>query len=339
MSALRVLRAGPFTTLQDLGRWGFQSLGLPVSGALDPVALRLANALVGNDPGTAALEIRLAGPRLRVEAESLRVALTGSEAVIETDDPEIGVVAAGRSVTLRQGTCFGIGALRDSATACLAVAGGFDVAPVFGSRATYHPARLGGFAGRALQEGDRLPLCLPRAPAADDLALPAGALAAAEGPIRVTLGPQAEYFTKPGIETFLAETYSVGAMSDRMGMRLEGPRIAHAAGFNIPSDGVVTGAIQVPGHGQPIVLLADRQTTGGYPKIATVISTDLPRLARARPGSALRFAAVAPAEAEAIRRRAEARLAAALANLRPCGAAAFLRLLYSENLIDGVTAG
>ncbi|MBY6116770.1 biotin-dependent carboxyltransferase family protein [Mameliella alba] len=341
MSAtLKTLRAGMRTTLQDLGRPGLQAIGLPVSGALDVMSLRLANALVGNAPGTGALEIRFFGPRLQVQADSVRVALAGTEGFIKVEGEGFGPVPAGQSVTLPRGTIFGVEALRDSATAYLAVAGGFDVAHPFGSCATYLPAALGGFDGHPLTEGAELPLCRSSAPDGPDLGTPQPVISGTEDVLRVVLGPQEDYFTKAGIETFLSTRYTVTPQSDRMGMRLDGAAVEHGpAGFNIPSDGVVTGAIQVPGHGLPIVLLADRQTTGGYPKIATVISADLPQLARALPGTALRFRPVTPAEAEELRRSAERKLQSVIDDLRPAGAAGFLQKLYSENLISGVVGG
>ncbi|MEO3415648.1 biotin-dependent carboxyltransferase family protein [Roseovarius sp. CAU 1744] len=336
-AALTVIRAGIHTSLQDLGRYGAQALGVPVSGAMDGFSLRLANALVGNTPGTGALELRGFGPSFRVEAESVRVALTGTDDALDVSGADLSTVPAGRSVTLPRGATFGIGALRDTATAYLAVAGGFEARHHFGSCATYAPAALGGFEGRALRDGDMLPLARDAAPAGADLELAQGAMDGDDGPVRVVLGPQADYFSATGIETFLSATYTVSPQNDRMGMRLEGATIEHRSGFNIPSDGVVTGSIQVPGHGLPIILLADRQTTGGYPKIATIASADLSRLARARAGTTLNFEAVSVAEAEDLHRKKEARLAALIEGLRPVGDGAdFMRRLYAENLISGV---
>ena len=335
---LTVLNPGAFTTLQDLGRQGVQAQGVPVSGALDIDALRSANLLVGNAAGEAALEIRYFGPTLRVEADSIRVALVGSGGQIDIRAPESTSVPANRSVTLPRGAVFSVPSLRGTATAYLAIAGGFAVEPHFGSRATYTIARIGGFDGEPLRDGQTLPLHAASAPEGPDLQLPEAEHADTTAPIRVVLGPQDDYFSAEGLKTFLESDYEITAQSNRMAMRLDGPAIAHQKGFNIPSDGIVTGAIQVPGEGKPIILLADRQTTGGYPKIACVISTDLPRLARAKPGAALRFAAVSVEAAEQARRDQEAALEVLWSQIHPVRPAehGLLDRLHAENLIDGV---
>ena len=339
--ALNVQSGGPFTTVQDLGRYGGQALGIPVCGALDPDALRIANALVGNPSGCAGLEIRFLGPTLQVDAESVRVALVGTSAPITIDGSEQTSLPAGRSVTLERGTVFSIGPLRDSATAYLGVSGGFDLPYVFGSQSTFTPAGFGGLQGKAIAAGDKLPLTLDRVPPGQDLEVPAPLTHDRSRPIRVVLGPQDDYFTEEAIETFLHRPYKVDARSNRMAMRLEGPELAHVSEYNIPSDGIVTGAIQVPGHGLPIILLADRQTTGGYPKIATIISRDLPLLASAMPGDDLQFQAVAPEEAEKLHREREIELTAMLDGLVPAGTSHgdIERRLREHNLISGVVDG
>jgi biotin-dependent carboxylase-like uncharacterized protein len=194
--------------------------------------------------------------------------------------------------------------------AYLAVEGSFDVPPQLGSRSLHQRARLGGFQGRALLPGDSLPLGEPGAPELPRRRLPPTPLHRSQ-PIRVVLGPQDDYFTAAGIETLLSAEFSVTQEADRMGYRLTGPRIEHAAGYNIVSDGIVAGSIQVPGSGEPIVMMADRQTTGGYPKIATVISADLRVIAQRRPGDPVRFAASPMAEAQELARE-RARLVASL---------------------------
>ena len=311
--ALRVVAPGLMTTLQDLGRRGYQSLGIPVSGALDAVGLVAANAVVGNAPGTGALEIAHLGPALLVEADSVRVAFAGGAAAIEVlpgeGAPGGRRLAPLQSARLERGEVLRIGALGRSALGYLAVEGGFDAAPVLGSQSTYARAGLGGFAGRALRAGDRLPLRRAEAEEREEGMLPSLDLAP-PGRIRVVFGPQDDCFSARGRRTLLEATFRVSAASDRMGMRLEGPALEHAGGFNIVSDGIAPGSIQVPGNGLPIVLLADRQTTGGYPKIATVIAADLPALGRLVPGASIAFAAVGIAEAEAEHRRHAAMLAA-----------------------------
>lgn len=339
MIGLEVLSAGPMTTVQDLGRWGYQGFGVPVSGALDPLSLRLANALVGNAPDVAGLELRLMGPHLRLRGGPARLALCGSATPIEIIAPAPSLIPPGQSVLLPEGAELRIGPLRDSACACLAVAGGFDLPPVFGSLSTYVTAGLGGLEGRALRAGDLLPLA-GSAPQGPDLMLPR-AFDAGTGPIRVVLGPQDGHFTPDAVAQFLSAPYQVSASANRMGMRLEGPVLRHAGDYNIASDGVVSGAIQVPGDGQPIILLADRQTTGGYAKIATVISADLPRLGRALPGQALQFTAISPDQAEALRRRQESALQAAIAAIAPLAPSPgeIQARLLRENLISGAITG
>ncbi len=337
-AALKVVTPGLFTSLQDRGRLGFQSLGMPVAGALDMLGLQIANALCGNPPDMAALELRYLGPSLKAEADSVRLALAGAaQADILAGDGSVYPLDAWRSFTLKRGDTLRIGNT-DAAAAYLAVAGGFDLPAFMGSLSTYTRAGLGGFKGRILQAGDALPLKAAAASDGGDLQIEGAAALYGEGPIRVVLGPQQDRFTAEGIAAFLGGEYRVTKEADRMGMRLEGPAIAHTRGADIASEGIANGAVQVPGNGQPIILLADRQTTGGYTKIATVISADLPRLGAMQPGAALRFAQVSVAEAEAIRRRQQADLQALLAAMRPAKPAGGLDLdaLYRENLISGM---
>jgi len=255
-------------SVQDLGRQGYQAFGIPVSGALDPVSLRVANALVGNPEGMGALEFRMVGPKLRVAAESVRVALAGTAAPIEILEPARMTVPGGRSIRLQHDQVFRVGTISDSACCYLSVEGGFDLPPVFGSQSTYAKGGFGGFEGRYVRGGDRLPLLLSRTSTNCDRQIDADLSTGNDGAIRVVLGPQKEHFTEEGIETFLTGEFTVSADADRMGIRLEGPIVEHARGFNITSDGIVNGSIQVPGSGQPIVLLADRQTTGDTRKSA-----------------------------------------------------------------------
>ena len=338
-ACLVVETPGLSTTLQDLGRPGHQALGIPVSGALDPDALRLANTLVGNGAAEAALEIRLAGPSLRVDAEAVLVALCGAAAPIEVLSPGKRQVPAGQSVWLERDTVFRVAGLRESSTAYLAVGGGFDAPELLGSRSTYPRGGFGGFAGRRLAEGDRLPLRRNTADRGTALRLARQSELGLPERIRVVLGPQEDCFAAEGIEAFLNQDFTVSNDSDRMGLRLDGPKVRHAAGYNIVSDGIATGAIQVPGDGKPIVLLADHQTTGGYPKIATVISADMPALGRATPGATIRFKAVTVEEAQSARNAHERHLADAMQSLEPVWldpAELSSTELLSRNLISGV---
>jgi len=305
-AALKIIAPGPHTTLQGTRRIGYQDSGIPASGPLDAISLRLANALVGNPPETPGLELLLQGPMCEVAAESVRIALVGCSASIEVRSGQARAVPAGRSVRLTRGEVFRIGPLIDSACACLAVEGGLDVAPVLGSVSTYVRGAIGGLHGRRLRKGDSLPLARAAASARDERALAQPLDPGFDQPIRVVLGPQADHFTDRGVAMLLSALYTVSPQADRMGFRLDGPAIEHANDYNIVSDGVVSGSIQVPGTGRPIVLMADNQTTGGYPKIATVISADLPVVGRRRPGRTIRFVAVEVREAERLRRNQEA---------------------------------
>ncbi|HZP98978.1 MAG TPA: biotin-dependent carboxyltransferase family protein [Reyranella sp.] len=338
-AALKVVRAGLFDTVQDQGRVGFMALGMPTAGAMDRIALALANALAGNPAGTACLEIGVMGPDLAVEADSVRVALVGplSPSLIDGADAPAKPLESDRSHLLKRGQILRVGMVDGSSTAYLAVAGGFDLPPFMGSLSTYARAGIGGFKGRKLASGDVLPLRLASAPAGDEHKL-AAPFDYGSGPIRVIWGPQDDYFSSKGRRTFVESDYRVSKEADRMGIRFEGPTIEHSKGADIISDGIGPGAIQVPGAGLPIVLLGDRQTVGGYSKIATVASVDLPRLGRLLPGMTVRFQAITVEQAEKLRREQEARLKSAIAGLqtaRPPGGIDLARL-YEENLIDGV---
>lgn len=329
-AALRVLAAGPLTTLQDGGRAGWLRFGVPGSGALDPRALAIANLLVGNRRDAGALEMTLAGGAFAVEDGAVRIALAGADMALTIDGA---AAAPGRSHTARAGAVLRIGAARAGARAYLAASGGFAAEPVFGSVATHLRSGIG---GRALKAGDVLALA-GAAPDGPELSL--GAPPPPHHPrVRIVPGPQGDCFTADALATLTSGEYRMSARSDRMGARLEGPRLAHETGFNIISDGVAPGSIQVPGNGQPIVLLADRQTTGGYPKIATIISADLPAFGQLRPGDRVRFEAVTLAAAVAARRELLAWLDALPASLAPVRTLDSERLL-GANLISGVTGG
>ena len=320
MQALEVIAPGLHTTIQDLGRFGYQDVGVPASGPLDRVSLRLANALVGNPPGTPALEMLVQGPSLKILADSVRLALVGCNAGIEVLSGKARVIPAGQSARLTGEEVFRIGALGDSLCAYLAIEGGPDIPPILDSASTYVRGAIGGFQGRRLQKSDIVPLKLAGADVREEYALPRPFEPAFDQPVRVVLGPQADYFTDDGVKTFLSSSYTVSPQSDRMGFRLEGPTIEHAKGYNIISDGVVSGSIQVPGSGRPIVLMVDNQTTGGYPKIATVISTDLPVVGRRRPGRPIRFVTVEVERAELLRREQEAAIQQEIDNFSPVAA-------------------
>jgi biotin-dependent carboxylase-like uncharacterized protein len=339
--ALRVLQPGLLTTVQDLGRPGHQSLGIPVSGALDTLSLRAANALVGNAPDAGALEVAYVGPTLAVDADDVRLAFAGAEAAIEIFPDETASsgtrIGTMRSIRLRRGEVVRIGSLIGGAVLYVAAEGGFDIAPVLGSVSTYIRGGFGGFQGRTLKANDVLPLVRDAASDHDDGQL-VGLDLGVPTKFRVIAGPQSNYFSEATIADFFRAEYRVGAGSDRTGMRLEGPQIEHLRGFDIASDAVAPGSIQVPGGGQPIVLLADRQTTGGYPKIATIISADLPALGRLAVGAKIAFAPVTLDEAEAARRRLFAEIDGLGSRIVPIrfDAADVTARLLDCNLIGGV---
>lgn len=296
---LDVVAPGLLTTVQDLGRTGYARFGVPPAGALDAFAARAANRLVGNDADAAVLEITLAGPILRFRADGL-FAVTGADLSPRLDGSEVPswtACAAPAGATLK------FGRRRTGLRTYLAVAGGIRARRVLGSRSTYLRGGFGGHEGRALQGGDRL-LVGPASRGAAGLAgraLPPEALPAysRESAVRVVLGPHVERFTHEAFDMLLGSAYTVGPASDRMGYRLQGPALRRHEPADILSQGMPLGGIQVPADGQPIVLLADHQTTGGYPLLATVIRADLPRLAQLAPGDGVRFRAVAVDEARA----------------------------------------
>ncbi|MBI2454673.1 MAG: 5-oxoprolinase subunit PxpB [candidate division NC10 bacterium] len=313
--AIEVLRPGLLTTVQDRGRIGYQKFGVPASGAVDEIALRVGNILVGNAQGAAGMEITALGPQLRFLADAI-VALTGAEVDADLDGKPVPwyqsfLVRAGQVLDVR--TC--IRGLR----AYLAVAGGIDVPVLLGSRSTCLVAGFGGFHGRALAAGDLLRVGAPEGPltSLSGREVPGEWRPHHESPatLRVVLGPQEDAFSEEGRRAFLEAVYRVSPHADRMGCRLDGPVIAHRDSADILSDWIPPGGVQVPGDGKPIILLADRQTTGGYPKIATVIGADISLVAQSRPGDALRFRAISVKEARAIAREVEAALAALPARL------------------------
>lgn len=302
-------------SLQDGGRRGYQRYGLSGSGAMDRLAMATANALVGNAPDAPVLELGLGGGRFVVEAGRGWFACAGAPCTLRIDGAPI---AGHRSMTLPEGAEWEVDPPREGTFVYLAVAGGFEARSLLGSVSLHLRAGIGGIDGRLFQSGDSLAFTATEHAASGDRTVDAVPLDR-DAPIRVMLGPQVDSFTQGGIDTLLGSTFTVSHRADRMGYQLDGPAIAHGAGgYNIVSDATVAGSIQVPGNGLPIVLMADRQTTGGYPKIATVISADLRRLAQSRPGDPVRFEAVTLAtarEAALERQRAIADLPGRLRHL------------------------
>ena len=308
MSDLLVQEPGPLTTVQDLGRFGHLRVGIPTSGPMDRDAFVLGNRLVGNPDGAAGLECTLVGPRLELTDDRL-VAVTGADVAPTLNGA---AMPAWQAVAAKAGDVLRLGPARSGVRAYLAVAGGLATPMVLGSRATYVRGRLGGLEGRALRKGDRLPLGAAAPAPARRVRAERVPAYGAEITVAVILGPQDDRFTAAGIDAFLSGPYELLPQSDRMGARLKGPFIEHTRGHDIVSDGVPMGGIQVIGEGQPIVLLADRQSAGGYTKIATVCSFDLGRIAQLKPGGRLTFRRVTVAEAHAMLRDSRRALDAAI---------------------------
>ncbi|HCS27566.1 MAG TPA: hypothetical protein DIW43_08925 [Spongiibacteraceae bacterium] len=304
---LLVLQCTPGTTIQDLGRVGYRRYGVTRSGAMDPVALQIANCLVGNPFDTAAIEMNIGGADFRVACESVRVALHGGDFVLAINGVRAPVST---SLRLRQGDIISIGRARQRIRCYLAIEGGLDIEPTLGSCATHTRAGLGGVNGAALETGQELELLNTKAPLRKEFSLPYSAFPHPRRQFRVVLGPQAHRFTEDGIQTLLqSAAFRIDKDSDSVGYRLTGNRIEYIGDGNIVSDPVVPGCIQVPASGLPLILMADCPTTGGYPKIATVISTDLPDLAQLPPGSEVSFRAVTLEEAQFARQQRQQWLA------------------------------
>jgi antagonist of KipI len=272
------------TTVQDLGRWGWQSDGVPVAGPMDAYSHRLANRLVGNDEAAAALEVTLIGPELEAQGEVV-CAVTGARFEVAVDGAPVPLDS---TFVVRNGSRIRLGRRTSGARSTLAVAGGIDVPATYGSRATSLVGRVGPFGGRALKAGDVLPIGhvagVRERRSGTSLPLPAGGAR-----LRVVVGPHDDMFRPGAVDVLCAGRFVVTTSSNRMGYRLEGPSLEHAGPEGILSDATPLGSIQVPPSGQPILLMADRQTTGGYPRIATVISADLPLAGQLAPGDWIEF--------------------------------------------------
>ena len=286
MTAIQVQEPGLLTTVQDLGREGFGPIGVSPSGAADPISLRLGNRLVGNVDGTAGLEMTLRGGTFLFSQGGI-LALTGSDFGATLDGA---TVAPGTSFQVAPGQTLRLGPTRSGARSYLCVRGGIAVPPFLGSASTHLLSGLGGFDGRPLREGDLLnigpatklfrkrtisPLLMERLSSRKIL--------------RVTFGPQVDWFSESSLRLFYEATYRVGEQSNRMGLRLEGALVSSQGGKQMITEGVCLGAVQVPAGGSPIILFVDQQTTGGYPKIANVISADLHRVGQLRPRDEIRF--------------------------------------------------
>jgi len=297
---LEILETGGLVTVQDAGRRGWQKFGVPVSGPMDWFAFRAANLLAGNPPGVAALEIGFGDLTLRARRDCV-VAAAGAGFTVSTF---VWTFPLWTSFVVRAGWRISIAKGGAGNWVCLAVAGGLDVESVLGSRSAYLRAGL----GRKLEVGETLKIGKPSRPL-EELAArtfsPAKQPSYSSSPvIEVIQGPQSDWVAKDGLETFYTGEYAISPSSDRMGYRLDGPAIAHAHGGDLLSEGMAAGSVQIPASGQPIVMMADCPTTGGYPKIANVVSADLPVLAQVPPRDGrIRFKATSVEEAQARYRR------------------------------------
>ena len=304
--AFEVIEPGLFTTVQDRGRYGYQRYGVPVSGAMDQFSLRAANLLAGNDENAAALEMTVIGPTLEFKGDAV-IAVTGADLSAMLDDSPL---PRWEAVSVAAGSRLSFHGMTDGIRGYLAVSGGIDVPEVMGSRSTYVKGGFGGPNGSAISAGDVLNTLEATGPAQafpPDFQEP---VYGTEHELRVILGPQDDAFDEEATSTLLGSTFTVSLDSDRMGYRLEGPQIAHKGSPDIISEGNSPGAVQVSGDGVPTVLMADRGTTGGYTKLAAVITADVARLAQAVPGESVRFTAVGRDEALAALEEQEAILAA-----------------------------
>lgn len=338
--SIETRNGGLGNTFQDAGRYGFRHQGMPVSGFLDAQLAQCANALVENLAETTCLEMRLVGPTLQVTRGCVRVAIAGDAmASVQRASGVIQALPAWQSLTLLEGDTLKVGAIRNGC-AYLSFAGGLALSNAMGSQSTYVRVGVGGLNGRALEQGDllkgpaRAPAISEREYRSPEPWVPNS------GPIRVIMGPQTDHFSADAIQALTQTTWKTTAEQDRMGVRLSGVVLTHLtpAHADITSDGIAPGTIQVPGNGQPIVLLADCHTVGGYPKIATVISADLPRLAHLPAGTEFQFEAVSDEQARLALEQEDSRMLAWLGRLQRYAPAGFLdeRALYAQNLVSGM---
>ena len=284
---LTVISPGALTSIQDEGRFGHQRIGMSPAGAMDLHSLRLANILVDNDMGEAALELTFLGGKFRFTQDNV-FALTGADMGATLDGAPIPM---GQAVTAKAGSVLQMGQAKDGCRTYLAVAGGFDVPVLHGSKSTLLRSNLGGFEGRKLAAGDEIPFAAPKKtiPNLPIRVLPPQPPILRDVTVRVVLGPQDDRFTKAGMETFLSSAYKVDNKSDRMGYRLTGPKVEHTSDANIISDGIPFGAVQIPGSGEPMIMMSEHQGSGGYTKIGNVISVDFRILAQLKQGDKVRF--------------------------------------------------
>ena len=297
MKVLEVIRPGPLTTVQDLGRYGYQKFGVPVSGVMDSYAFRMANLLLDNPHNSAVLEITFIGLVVKFLVAPA-IAITGADLSPKLNGKPL---TMWQSVSVKKGDMVSFTALRSGLRSYLSVKGGIDVPLVMGSRSTYIRSHIGGFKGRALIRGDCLNDTLIQPGSLETTKkIPANFIPHYNSTItlRVIMGTEENNFTEDDINTFFTSEYTVSPQSDRTGYRLKGKPVKHRNGADIISDGIPPGAVQIPGDEMPILLLADHQTTGGYAKIATIISVDLSKIAQSKPGDKIHFRKISIGDAQ-----------------------------------------
>lgn len=332
MAALIVRRAGPACTIQDGGRRGWLRFGVTSAGPMDWISHREANRLAGNEPEDAALEIGPGGLDCEAAESSVRIGISGPGFEIWRGGQALPQRVA---MTLMRGERLSLKPGRRGLWAYISVAGGLCIGPVLGSLSTHLRSGLGPLGGTALTAGTRVPARqLGRDIDLPDLGVP-GEPGRTADVVRIVPGPQDDYFSADALKALFTTPYRVSSRADRMGYCLEGAPLAHRDGHDIVSDGIAHGAIQVPGNGQPIVLMADRQPTGGYPKIGTVIRADLPLLAQKRPGESIRFAALDVNGAVDALRQAAAAADDIVGGCRPLPRGLDAELLASGNFASG----
>lgn len=289
---------GILTTVQDGGRFGYEQFGVSPSGPMDLRSMHIANILVGNELQEACLEMTIMGPWIRFDSNGV-IAITGADMQPTLDGKPVSMY---RAIAVKKNQLLKFGMSNRGCRSYLAIAGGMDIPVLMGSKCTMVLHKFGGFEGRKLQKDDKITFCknISTLPNMQARWILPEKFAEGEHVLRVIMGPQDEMFTEKGIHTFLGEVYKVGQEFDRMGYRLEGPVIEHREDGNIISDGIVTGSVQVPTAGLPIVMLSEHQTVGGYTKIATVITIDLPIIGQCKAGDVIRFQAVTVEEAQAL---------------------------------------
>lgn len=333
LAALAVEQAGPLTTIQDRGRFGYLSRGVSPAGPFDRLLHALANQLVGNPADSAAIEFVLKGDTYRIQADNCRLAVTG-DFTVEIDGQKS---AAWRTHTLRRGQALAIGHATKNARGYMAISGGLALPKVLGSHSVHTRTGIGPLGGSALKVGDILPLTSQHRAVGPELRFDPRALPPLANPLRVVMGPQLHHFSDEAVSVFLGGQFVLTPECDRMGFQLKGPEIAYRQDIPLISEGVALGSIQVLDKGLFIVGLLDRQTVGGYPKIATIISSDIRTLAHVLPGTLLRFEAIDVSQAQDIYRREEARIHDFHRTFLPAfGDEPTSEQLLQENLISGV---